>query len=253
MPKTKKAKRQVKYGLIGRNISYSFSKKYFSKKFKRLHFDNCEYSNFDMETIKEFPKLIASTKKLKGINVTIPYKEEIIPYLDKMSKTAQLIGAVNTIKITKNKTLKGYNTDYYGFKKSLKPLLTKSHKKALILGTGGASKAIAYALRQLHIEFDYVSREPNEYQIGYDELNEELFNDYQIIINTTPLGTHPNVDECPPLPYALFSSRHIAFDLVYNPEETEFLKRAKAQGAQVKNGYEMLVLQAERAWQIWTK
>ena len=249
----KKVKKQFKFGLIGRNIEYSFSRKYFNKKFKNLHFDNCEYLNFDIQSIKEFPKIFRETKGLKGLNVTIPYKEDIIPYLDSVSNTARKIGAVNTISISKNKKLKGHNTDHYGFKKSLQPLLKKHHKKALILGTGGASKAIAFALRKLGIEYDFVSRNPSEYEISYSELNEEIFNEYQIIINTTPLGTHPNIEECPPLPYEFFTSKHIAFDLVYNPEKTTFLKKAKEQGATIQNGYEMLVFQAEKAWRIWNK
>ncbi|BCY28693.1 shikimate dehydrogenase family protein [Flavobacterium okayamense] len=253
MAKKKKQKKQLKYGLIGKNISYSFSKKYFTEKFAILHFDNCEYLNFDLESIKGFPKVIGETKGLKGLNVTIPYKQEIIPYLDGLSKTAKKIGAVNTISIGKNKKLKGHNTDHYGFRKALSPLLEKHHKKALILGTGGASKAIAYALRRLQIEFDFVSRTPSEYELSYEELNDEVFDDYQIIINTTPLGTHPKVEDCPPLPYELFTDKHIAFDLVYNPEETTFMKKAKERGAKVQNGYEMLVFQAEKAWKIWNK
>ncbi|KIX22546.1 shikimate dehydrogenase [Flavobacterium sp. 316] len=251
MSKKKKNKKQVKFGLIGKNISYSFSKKYFNDKFKLLHYDNCEYLNFDIKSIKEFPEVYLETKGLKGLNVTIPYKEEIIPYLDKLSKNAKKIGAVNTIIISKKKKLKGYNTDYYGFKKTLKPLLTEQHKKALILGTGGVSKAIAFALRKLKIEFDFVSRNPSEFELSYEEINKEIFDDYQIIINTTPLGTHPNIEEAPNLDYSLFTTNHIAYDLVYNPEETMFLKKAKENGAIIKNGYEMLIFQAEKAWEIW--
>lgn len=253
MGSKKKHKKQLKFGLVGQNISYSFSKKYFTEKFSILHFDNCEYSNFDIQDIKDFPKIIAETKGLKGLNVTIPYKQDIIPYLDELSKTAKKIGAVNTISFGKKKRLKGHNTDYYGFKKALLPLLEKHHKKAIILGTGGASKAVAFALRKLKIEFDFVSRNPSEYELSYEELNQELFDEYQIIINTTPLGTHPKTDECPPLDYTLFTEKHIAFDLVYNPEETLFMQKAKAKGAKVQNGYEMLIFQAEKAWRIWNK
>ena len=251
MSKKNKNKKQIKFGLIGKNISYSFSKKYFTEKFKLLHFDNCEYLNFDIPSIKDFPKTISETKGLKGLNVTIPYKEEIIPYLDKLSKNAKIIGAVNTITISKKKKLKGHNTDYYGFKKAIKPLLETHHKKALILGTGGASKAIAFAFKKLKIEYDFVSRNPNEFQFNYEELNQEIFEEYQIIVNTTPVGTHPNINDAPPLDYNLFTKNHIAFDLVYNPEETSFLKKAKEQGAKTKNGYEMLIFQAEKAWSIW--
>jgi shikimate dehydrogenase len=239
----KKVKKQKKYGLIGRNISYSFSKQYFTEKFKSYHFDNCEYLNFDILDIKEINQIIAETKG----------KEEVIPYLDSLSKNAKKIGSVNTIVISKKKRLKGYNTDFYGFKKALKPLLKSHHTKALILGTGGASKGVAFALKQLKIEYDFVSRNPDEFQVSYDELDRSVFEDYTIIINTTPVGTFPNLNECPAIDYSLFTQKHIAFDLVYNPEETLFLKQAKEQGAIVKNGYEMLVFQAEKAWKIWNK
>lgn len=249
----KKAKKQKKYGLLGKDIDYSFSKKYFANKFKAYHFDNCEYLNFDIPTIKDFPKIISDTKGLKGMNVTIPYKEAVISYLDSLSKNAKKIGSVNSIYFSKKKKLIGYNTDYYGFKKSIKPLLKSHHTKALILGTGGASKGIAFGLKKLKIEYDFVSRNPDEFQISYEELNAELFEEYSIIINTTPVGTFPKVDECPNLDYSLFTDKHIAFDLVYNPEESKFLKQAKANGATTKNGYEMLVFQAEKSWKIWNK
>ena len=236
----KKTKKQLKFGLIGRNISYSFSKKYFNEKFEIGHFDNCEYKNYDIESIKEFPKVITEIKGLRGLNVTIPYKEEIIPYLDKLSKTAKKIGAVNCVTISKKKKLKGYNTDYHGFKKSIKPLLKDHHKKALIL-------------RSLKIEYDFVSRTADEFQFKYEELDAAIFEEYTIIINTTPVGTHPNVEDFPNLDYSLFTKKHIAYDLIYNPEETAFLRKAKAQGAVTKNGYEMLVLQAEKAWKIWNE
>uniref|UniRef100_UPI00404B7FF1 shikimate dehydrogenase family protein n=1 Tax=Flavobacterium sp. TaxID=239 RepID=UPI00404B7FF1 len=249
----KKLKKQYKYGLLGKNIDYSFSKKYFTDKFSLFHFDNCEYLNFDIPKLEDFTFVINNTKGLKGLNVTIPYKESILPFLDKLSKNATKIGAVNTITVSKKGKLKGYNTDYFGFKKSLKPLLKEHHKKALILGTGGASKGVAYALQKLKIEYDFVSREPNEYQLSYEDLNAEVFKEYHIIINTTPLGTFPNIEECPTLDYTLFTKKHIAFDLVYNPEETTFLKNAAANKAIIKNGYEMLVFQAEKAWLIWNK
>lgn len=234
---------------MGHNISYSFSAGYFTEKFEKEGLDIYTYRNFDISDIRELPEIIRNTKRLKGLNVTIPYKEEVIPLLDKLSKNAAIIGAVNTIKISK-KGLKGYNTDHYGFRKALKPLLQPHHKKALILGTGGASKAVAFALRKMKIEYDFVSRTATDVIFSYECLNEEVFDDYQIIINTTPLGTFPNIEECPPLNYNLFTDKHIAFDLVYNPAETEFLKRAGQHGAVTKNGYEMLVYQAEKAWEI---
>lgn len=241
------------FGLVGRNISYSFSAGYFKKKFEKLKLDNVSYRNFDIDEIEELPYIIKNTKGLKGLNVTIPYKEEILPLLDKLSKNAKIIGAVNTITISKKGKLKGYNTDYYGFKKSLQPLLEKHHKKALILGTGGAAKAVAFALRKLKIEYDFVSRSGNEEMYGYADLTKDVFNEYHIIINTSPVGTFPDVEECPELNYSLFTKKHIAYDLVYNPEETRFLRQAKQNGAKTINGYKMLVYQAERAWKIWNK
>jgi shikimate dehydrogenase len=241
------------YGLIGKNISYSFSKKYFSDKFVLGNLIDCSYENFDLQSIEEFSSVITNNPDLKGLNVTIPYKESVILYLDKLSKNASLIGAVNVIRVTKKGTLKGYNSDYYGFIKSLKPLLQPHHKKALILGTGGAAKAISFALDKLGILYTFVTREEKEGMIDYSRLNATTFDNHQIIINCTPIGTIPNTKEFPPIPYNYFTSSHIAYDLIYNPEETQFLKKAKKKGAITKNGYEMLVLQAEKAWKIWNK
>lgn len=241
------------FGLVGRNISYSFSAGYFKKKFEKLKIESVSYRNFDIDEIDELPYILKNTKGIKGLNVTIPYKEEILPLLDKLSKNAKIIGAVNTITVSKKGKLKGYNTDYFGFKKSLKPLLKKHHEKALILGTGGAAKAVAFALRKMKIEYDFVSRSGNEELFGYADLTEDVFSEYHIIINTTPVGTFPNVDECPELDYSLFTKKHIAYDLVYNPEETKFLRLAKENGAKTMNGYKMLVYQAERAWKIWNR
>jgi shikimate dehydrogenase len=245
------SKRQ--FGLLGKNISYSFSKNYFTEKFMLGSFVDCDYDNFDIKTIEEFPDIITNNLALKGLNITIPYKETIIPYLNKLSKTAAQIGAVNVIRFTKNGKLKGYNSDYYGFMKSLKPLLQSHHKKALILGTGGAAKAVSFALDKLGILYTYVSREEKEGMINYDLINATTFDNFQIIINCTPVGTAPNTKDFPAIPYNFFTEKHIAFDLIYNPEETQFLKKAKKKGAITKNGYEMLVLQAEKAWEIWNK
>lgn len=242
-----------RYGLLGRNISYSFSKGHFTDKFNNENFEGCTYENFDIPEINFFPELIKNTTDLKGLNVTIPYKEEVIPFLDELSETAAEIGAVNTIKITKERKLKGYNTDYYGFQKSLEPLLQPQHKKALILGTGGASKGVAFALKELGITYKFVSRKASENAIDYSQINAETFNEYQIIINSTPVGTSPNVDAFPPIPYEFFTENHIAYDLIYNPAETQFLKKAKEKGAQIKNGLDMLIYQAEKAWEIWNK
>lgn len=245
------SKRQ--FGLIGKNISYSFSKKYFTEKFSLHTLDNCSYENFDLQSVEEFPSVLKNNPALKGLNVTIPYKVEIIAYLDKISKNAAKIGAVNVIRITKKGKLKGYNSDYYGFMKSLKPLLKPHHKKALILGTGGASKAVAFALEKMGILYTFVSREEKSGILSYNRINSTTFDNYQIIINCTPIGTSPNINDFPPIPYQYFTEKHIAFDLIYNPEETQFLKKAKENGAIIKNGLEMLKFQAEKAWKIWNK
>jgi len=241
------------FGLIGKNIAYSFSKKYFTEKFADGNLLDCAYVNFDIQSIEAFPQLLTDNPQLKGLNVTIPYKEAVIPYLDQLSDKAAKIGAVNVIRFTKKGNLKGYNSDYYGFMKSLEPLLQPHHQKALILGTGGAAKAVAFALKQLGILYTFVSREEKENVIDYERINATTFDNYHIIINCTPLGTSPNTEAFPPIPFEFFTHKHIAFDLIYNPEETLFLKKAKQQGAITKNGYEMLVLQAEKAWKIWNK
>lgn len=246
-------KSKKRFGLLGRNISYSFSKGHFTKKFDKKKYEGYTYENFDIQEINVLPEIIKNTAHLKGLNVTIPYKEEVIPFLDKLSKKAKKIGAVNTIKVSKKGKLKGYNTDYFGFLKSLKPLLQSHHKKALILGTGGASKGVAFALEELGIEYTFVSRKASENAIDYSQINAEIFQEYQIIINSTPIGTSPNIEACPYIPYEFFSEQHIAYDLIYNPAETQFLKNAAAHGAQIKNGLDMLVFQAEKAWEIWNK
>lgn len=242
-----------RFGLLGRNISYSFSKGYFTEKFSKEHFEGCTYENFDIPDINYFTELAKNNPDLNGLNVTIPYKEAVLPFLDKLSKNATQIGAVNTIKFTKKGKLKGYNTDYYGFLKSLEPLLEPHHKKALILGTGGASKGVAFALEKLDITYTFVSREAKENCIDYSLINATTFDNYQIIINCTPVGTSPNVDTFPLIPYEFFTEKHIAYDLIYNPAETTFLSKAKAQGAKIKNGLDMLIFQAEKAWKIWNK
>lgn len=242
-----------KYGLIGKNIGYSFSKKYFTDKFEREHLIHFSYENFDIATINELKTIVDKTQHLKGLNVTIPYKESILPFLNKINKKALKIGAVNTIKITKKKILKGYNTDCYGFKKSIKPYLKLHHNKALILGTGGASKAVAFALNQLNIDYKFVSRTPSKNELSYEDLDAEIFKNYHIIINCTPLGTFPEIEKYPPLPYPFFTSSHLAFDLIYNPAETSFLRKAKEFHAETLNGHQMLIFQAEKAWKIWNK
>ncbi|GGI57140.1 shikimate dehydrogenase family protein [Winogradskyella haliclonae] len=240
-----------KFGLIGKNIDYSFSRGYFAEKFQAENLPH-KYVNFDLEHISEIENIFQNSEAIKGLNVTIPYKEAIIPFLDKLNKRAKKIGAVNTIKINKKGTLIGYNTDYYGFKKSLKPYLSNNHKKALILGTGGASKAIAYALKQLKIKFHFVSRAKKENAtFVYSELTEEIIKAHQILINCSPVGTYPNVNACPDIPYDAISEHHILYDLIYNPEQTKFLQLGASQNAVTINGLKMLELQAEKSWEIW--
>lgn len=243
---------RCKLGLLGRNISYSFSKTYFLNKFEKLGLTKLSYRNFDIPEIDEFPFLLYHREhEFIGMNVTIPYKESVIRYLDELSPEAEEIGAVNVIRVSPDNKLIGYNTDIYGFEKALTPLLTNAHSSALILGTGGASKAITYVLKRLNIAFQYVSRKPGENRLSYEELNEELIASNKLIINCTPLGTHPRIEESPPIPYGGVSNQHLLFDLVYNPPISAFLKQGAEQGAIIKNGYEMLQLQAEKAWEIW--
>lgn len=243
------------YGLIGYPLSHSFSQKYFTEKFEKEGIHNCQYKNFELITIENFPLLIRDNPDLKGLNVTIPYKQQVIQYLNERDTGVEKIGAVNTIKITgegEKRILKGFNTDAYGFKASLKPLLKPHHTKALILGTGGASKAVAFVLSTLGIDYLYVSRTPKAANhIGYDDIDENLITAYTLIINTSPLGTYPDIETCPPIPYHLLTPKHLLYDLVYNPPETTYMKKGAKQGAITKNGYDMLVGQAEKAWEIW--
>jgi shikimate dehydrogenase len=240
------------YGLIGKTLSHSFSKKYFEEKFKRENI-SAVYENFEVGDISQVEEIFSIQSNLCGLNVTIPYKEQIIPYLDEVDEQAQKIGAVNTIYIDKKTgKKKGYNTDVYGFKQSLKPFLENQHQRALILGTGGASKAVAYVLNELGIITAFVSRNPTtDNQLSYDDLNENLMQSFLLIVNTTPLGTFPNVEEKPLLNYSAITSNYLLYDLVYNPAETAFLKEGKKRGALTINGEQMLKLQAEKAWEIW--
>ncbi len=245
--------RKMLFGLVGKNISYSFSKEYFSKKFDELNLKDHSYVNFDIEKITVFPEIIHANKFiLIGLNVTIPYKQDVFLYLDKVHKVARKVGAVNTVKITKKGKLKGYNTDVIGFRDSIAPLLKEYHTKALILGTGGASKAVAYVFKQLNIQHSFVSRKPKKKKhLSYSDLDEKILCEYKIIINCSPLGTFPNVHKCPDIPYPSLTKEHLLYDLVYNPDETLFLSKGKERGATTKNGYEMLERQAEASWEIW--
>ncbi len=247
MEKTEKKKNR--YGLLGKEISYSFSQGYFTSKFEELSLEDYSYENYDIPEIADL-ETILKEENPKGFNVTIPYKEEVIPFLSVLHPTAEEIGAVNTVKITKN-GLEGYNTDAYGFQKSLEPFLKPHHTKALILGTGGASKAIRFVLEQLEIDHTYVSRTKKEKQLSYAELDEKIIASNQLIINCTPLGTHPNIKEKPSIPYQFLSDGHLLFDLIYNPEKTAFLKEGETKNATICNGLTMLKLQAEKAWEIW--
>ena len=238
------------YGLIGKSLSHSFSKNYFEQKFEKEGITDANYSLFELAKIKDFQGLIEN-ENLSGLNVTIPYKEAIIPYLSELDEEANAIGAVNTIQFTKS-GLKGYNTDIIGFRNSIKPFLENIHTRALILGTGGASKAVAYALEQLGIKILYVSRTPKgENQINYEDVNHYVMKHHLLIINTTPIGTFPNIGEAPEIPYEYLTDQHFLYDLVYNPAETEFLKHAKTAGAIAVNGDQMLKIQAEEAWKVW--
>lgn len=239
------------YGLIGYPLGHSFSASFFNEKFSREGIDE-HYSLFPLTSIDEFPALLESHKDLKGLNVTIPYKELVIPYLTSLSKEAEEIGAVNVIKISDDgKSLVGYNSDSIGFHDTISPLIKPHMKKALVLGTGGASHAVAYVLKKLGLEVTKVSRRPAEGMLTYSDLTPEVMATHHVIVNTTPLGMWPKVDACPDIPYQLLSPMHLCYDLVYNPDVTEFMRRASEQGATVKNGLDMLHGQAVAAWEIW--
>ncbi len=238
----------MQFGLIGKSLSHSFSISHFTEKFEREETRAC-YRNFELKDISEFPYLLMKEPNLIGLNVTIPYKEAIIPYLDSISPAAESIGAVNTIHLSKGK-LVGFNTDVVGFRKSLAPHIPEI-KSALILGTGGASKAIQWVLKSLQIPFELVSRSGANGTVLYEALSAERLKEKDLIINTTPLGTFPNIEEMPNLPYAGVREGQLAYDLVYNPETTAFLSAFAGRGARIKNGLEMLQLQAEAAWEIW--
>lgn len=242
------------FGLIGLPLVHSFSKKFFTEKFERENIDS-RYDLYELQTISEF-SLLKEKPDLCGLNVTIPYKEQVIAFLDELDDTAAKIGAVNVIKFIRQDgqlRLKGYNSDAIGFESSLTPLLKPTHKKALILGTGGASKAIAYTLRKLNIETTFVSRTPKSEMLTYSQLTAEIMTEYTVIINASPVGTFPHSDECPDIPYQFLTPDHLLFDVVYNPAETLFLKQGKERGAAILNGEGMLIGQAVAAWKIWNE
>lgn len=244
-----------KYGLIGYPLVHSFSISYFNEKFKNENID-AVYENYEIPSIDQFPEILDTNPDLRGLNVTIPYKEKVIEYLDGLSPEAREIGAVNVIKVIrkgKKITLKGYNSDVIGFTRSIEPLLEPNHKKALILGTGGASKAVDFGLKSLKMETLKVSRSDKPGTIRYDQITPEMMKEWKVIVNCTPCGMYPHSDECPDLPYEAMDSHTLLYDLIYNPDETMFMAKGKEHGAIVKNGLEMLLLQAFASWEIWNE
>ena len=242
-----------RYGLIGYPLGHSFSKAFFNQKFEDEGLD-AEYENYEITTIDSLPEIVDTTPELKGLNVTIPYKRQVMDYLDSVSPEAARVGAVNVIRIKrqeKKTILKGYNSDVIGFAQSIEPMLEKYHKKALILGTGGASNAVDFVLKNLGLQTQKVSRTKKENAIEYKDVTAETVEEYNVIVNCTPCGMYPNTEECPMLPYEAMNGRNILYDLIYNPDNTLFMKKGKQQGATVKNGLEMLLLQAFASWDFW--
>lgn len=238
------------FGLVGKGIGYSFSKTYFQKKFiENKIFTNYNYKNFDIENISEIEEIF-EIKNLAGLNITIPYKEKVIPYLNELTATAQQIGAVNTV-VFKNKKTVGHNTDIVGFENALKLFIGTSSKKALVLGSGGASKAVKFVLKKHKIDLITVSRNPKKNEMNYDDINQKMINNYPLIINCTPLGTKPKIEEAPNIPYNYIGPENYLFDLIYNPIETKFMRIGLEKGAKVCNGYHMLIQQAEASWKLW--
>lgn len=244
---------EKRFGLLGKNIAYSFSKAYFTEKFNSLGLSQYEYVNYDLDKIEDFnEKVLKDLTFLGGLNVTIPYKQSVMGYLDEIDEEAKNIGAVNTIKILPDSRLKGYNTDAYGFETSLRACWTGKEQGALILGTGGASKAVAHVLKKLGVSFLFVSRhKTSEHMISYKEVNKEIIREHEMIINCSPLGTFPDVNAKPDLPYEFLTNRHLLYDLIYNPKRTAFLKMGENAGAIISNGQSMLRHQADRSWDIW--
>jgi len=239
-----------RYGLLGKTLKHSFSKTYFSKKFEEEGIPDCSYENYELENIEQLAELLKQNPDLKGLNVTIPYKEEVIPYLNFKNDIVSKIKACNCIKISEGQ-LHGFNTDVIGFKQSLENFLQPQHTKALVLGTGGSAKAVYYALESLNIEYKIVSRTKTSNTLTYEEVNAQLLEECKLIINTSPVGMYPHMDDAPKIPYQHLHSQHLLFDLIYNPAKTKFLQLGEDRGASICNGSEMLVLQAEESWRIW--
>ena len=243
------------YGLLGYPLVHSFSQNYFNQKFESENID-AEYINFEIPDVGMLMEVVAENENLNGLNVTIPYKEQVIPFLDEIDQAASEVGAVNVIKFIRGKDglrLKGYNSDIIGFTDSIKSLLKPHHQSALVLGTGGAAKAVSYSLRKLGLDVQLVSRRKSANTLVYEELTKNDLKTHKVIVNTTPLGMYPNVDTCPDIPYRYLTSQHLCYDLIYNPDETLFLKNSRLAGAQVKNGLEMLLLQAFASYSIWNQ
>ena len=240
------------YGLIGYPLGHSFSKQYFTEKFVKEGIKDCAFEAFPIPSIDEFPALLKAHPDLKGLSVTIPYKEQVLPYITELSEEVKFIGATNSIKISGDKLI-AYNTDIIGFERSFLKSLKSTHTKALVLGTGGASKAVQYVLRKLNIAFLVVTRSTQlkNGEINYNDIDAKMMGEYTVIINSSPVGMYPNVDVCPDIPYQFLTGDHYLYDLVYKPEETLFLKKGKEKNAVVENGYDMLLLQAEASWKIW--
>lgn len=245
-------KTQRIFGLIGYPLSHSFSQRYFTEKFHREGRGDCRYEQFPLASIEEFPALLEKHPALEGINVTIPYKEQVMAYLHELDDRARQIGACNCIRIREGR-LKGFNTDAIGFEQSLREHLQPHHQKALVFGTGGAARAVKFVLSLLGIEYRMVSRKPSFQSLSYEQVTPDLLAGYPLLINTTPLGMYPNTTEAVPIPYEVMNDRFYLYDLVYNPSQTLFLQKGAAQGAFTKNGYDMLVIQAEESWKIWNQ
>jgi len=256
------------YGLIGYPLTHSFSKKYFTEKFEKEKIPEHVYDLYELSNLSDFPELLRANPKLCGLNVTVPHKIGVVRYMDWVSPEAKEVGAVNCIRISAESPvaaafsgevgiqdhdfkLEGFNTDVYGFEHSLKPLLKKHHTKALLLGNGGAARAVKCVLDKLGIEYILVTRKAGRDHVLFKDLTKKMMQEHTLIINTTPVGTSPHVDECPPIPYEHITADHLLYDLIYNPEQTLFLTKGLEQGAAIKNGYEMLLLQAEKSWEIW--
>lgn len=239
-----------RFGLLGYPLSHSFSQKYFTEKFAKLGLTDCVYENFSLPDIAALSDVLQSKKDLRGFNITIPYKKQVLAFVDEVSPVVKAIGACNCVNIKNGKRI-GHNTDVVGFEQSLRPFLKAHHTRALVLGTGGASAAVVYVLQHLGITVQSVSRTASDQAIAYAQVDEALLSSHHLIVNTTPLGMYPNLEECPPLPYQYITPLHHLYDLIYNPVETRFLANGKAKGATVQNGQEMLVLQAEESWRIW--